>query len=86
MEEVRELRETAWAKSLGNALIAFKKQAANLVTKPNNQFWKIELATKIRRKSGASISWLETKLHMRKPAIPRGYLHRHHAKNQQSTA
>ena len=75
-EEVKELREAAWTKSLDAGLGALGKTRPELDTKPRKQPWKIALAKKVRDESGAAIPWLAEQLKMGKPITLRGYLHR----------
>ena len=85
-EEVVELREAAWAKSLEAGLAARGKTRSDLDSMPRKQPWKIELAKSVRQESGAAIPWLTSQLKIARPATLRGYLHRYPEPNQQSTA
>lgn len=73
-----ELRAASWQASLEAGLAESGKSLPDLKTKPLKQSWKIELALRVRRESGASISWLAENLHLGAAATLRVYLH--HAK------
>lgn len=73
--ERRELREASWQASLAGGLSESGKSPSDIKTKPLKQPWKIDLALRVRRQSGASISWLAENLHLGAAATLRVYLH-----------
>ena len=73
--ERMELREASWQANLAAGLAESGKATSDLKTKPLKQSWKIELALRLRRQSGASISWLADNLHLGASATLRVYLH-----------
>ncbi len=73
-EEVKELREAVWQKSLDAALSDSGKSLADLVTKPLKKTWKIELAQRVRCECGASVVWLADRLKVGQPSTLRCYL------------
>ena len=75
-EEVKELREAAWTKSLEAGLGALGKTRPEFDTKPWKQPWKIALALKVRVETGAFIPWLAEQSKIVISIILRGYLHR----------
>jgi len=72
--DVRDLREQCWEAALADALAAMKRKPADLATKPMKQPWKLKLAARVRRTSGAPVVWLAKKLHLGAAASLRGYL------------
>lgn len=75
-QEVAEIRQAAWNASLARALSAAGKSEADLVTRPRWQPWKIAVADRIRRDSGAPISWMAERLKLGKASSVRSYLSR----------
>ena len=73
-EEVKELREGAWERKLELMLKALSREEADLATKPKRQDWKVEIAVRIRKESGASIAWLANRLQLGAAATLRGYM------------
>jgi REP element-mobilizing transposase RayT len=74
-EEREDLRRAHWLECLSNELANRGKKLTDLETKPRKQAWKIMLANNIRDKSGASIAWLATNLHLGGSATLRSYLY-----------
>lgn len=85
MREARELREGAWETCLLGELRGMGKQEAEFATKPRKQHWKIDLAARVRNRSGASVTWLADRLILGKSASLRSYLARLARENQQTT-
>jgi putative transposase len=74
-EELVDLRQAHWLECLVNELAIMGKKLTDLETKPRKQAWKIILASAIREKSGASITWMAGNLHLGSSATLRGYLY-----------
>lgn len=74
-EERRELRQASWMACMEKNLNALNKTQADLATKPRKQDWKMDLACRIRKQSGASIAWLAERLQLGGAATLRGYFH-----------
>jgi putative transposase len=86
-DEVKELREGGWERSVEQALARAGRQEKDLRTGPANQAWKISLASQVRREAGASLVWLAKRLGMGQPGTLRSYLCRAKSReNQQTTA
>ena len=86
-DEILELRQGAWERAVQAGLEAHGKQEDALRTKPRRQDWKLELASTVRKETGASVAWLANRLEFGQATSLRSYLSRHHAgKNQQTTA
>jgi hypothetical protein len=79
-EEVREIKQMHWENALAEALQAAGRNAGELDTKPRLKQWKIEIASKLRKQTGAPIVWLAKKLHLGKPETTRNYLYAYHSK------
>jgi len=79
-EEVKEIKQMYWENALVEALQAAGRNAGELDTKPRLQQWKIEIASKLRKQTGAPIVWLAEKLHLGKPESTRNYLYAYHSK------
>jgi hypothetical protein len=73
-KEARELREASWQKGFELALAEAGKSPADLETKPLRTTWKVELAERVRNKSGASVVWLARQLKIGQPSTLRCYL------------
>ncbi len=72
--EARSLREAAWAARLQSLLSESGKSAGDMAAAAKSAPWKIELAARLRRESGAAIAWMATALQMGSPDAVRGYL------------
>jgi putative transposase len=84
--EVAELRHATWELAVERGLQAQGRTDADLVTKPLRTDWKVRLARTIRQESGASISWLATRLNLGSPQSVRGYLWKDRQNHSQNTA
>lgn len=73
-EEVRELREGAWESKLEGILKSLGRVDADLATKPKRQDWKVEVAARLRKETGAPIAWVADRLQLGAAATLRGYL------------
>ena len=72
--EARELREAAWAARLAELLRESGRTRDEAVRQAKSAPWKITLAEKLRRDTGAAITWIARELHMGSPNTVRGYL------------
>jgi hypothetical protein len=54
------------------------RKEQDLDTTPKKQPWKIQLAARLRQESGASLSWLASRLQLGASASLRSYLCRMH--------
>ncbi len=63
-EELREIREAAWRRSLDAALQDRSKTQTDIARDPKKARWKIEIATQLRRESAAPYRWIATALNM----------------------
>lgn len=77
------LKEARWSVRLSELLEEAGLSAQALSTKPLKQSWKLQLASKLRREVGASITWIARTLMLGRPASLRSYLTR---MNQQTAA
>jgi REP element-mobilizing transposase RayT len=80
-EEIGEIKQMHWENALSEALRAAGRKAGELDTKPRLQHWKLEIAGKLRKQTGAPIVWIAKNLHLGKPSTTRYYLHVHRSKN-----
>jgi len=80
-EEIEEIKQMHWENALAEALQAAGRALGELDTKPRLQQWKIEIASKLRKQTGAPIAWIAKNLHLGKPSTTRYYLHVHRPKN-----
>lgn len=79
--QVNELREGTWENALVRMLEIFGRKESDLATKPKRQDWKVDIALRIRKETGASITWLADRLQLGAPATLRGYMC-HRRKNE----
>jgi len=75
-EEIKKLREGAWERKLEVMLGSLGRKETDLATKPMRQGWKVEIAVRIRKESGASFAWLANRLQLGAAATLRGYMSR----------
>src|SRR5690606_39183405 len=86
-DEILELRQGAWERAVQAGLKAHGKREDALRTKRRRRDWKLELASTVRKETGASVAWLASRLEFGQATSLRSYLSRHHAgKNQQTAA
>jgi putative transposase len=69
------LRQATWEKALGVELRGLGRDEADLASRPRKQAWKLELAQRMRDRSGVSIRWLAERLQLGQANTLRGYLH-----------
>ena len=74
--EAREVRVASWVKHLDQLLLAEHRTLEEARESAKSAPWKAALAQKLRRSTGASVSWLAHTLHMGKPESARNYLSR----------
>ena len=72
----RELKEARWSEALYALMTGAKKTDADAIAAPKGAKWKINPASKLRQKEGASIVWIAENLHLGKPGAVRTYLSR----------
>jgi REP element-mobilizing transposase RayT len=75
-KDVAALRLESWEAAIAEGLAEGNRRESDLELTPRKQDWKIELATQVRRKSGAPIAWLARRLQLGAPASLRSYLSR----------
>lgn len=72
--QVREMRELVWEQAVADALKLAGRTSDQLQTKPMSQPWKLELADRVQRESGASVAWLARRLLLGRDASLRSRL------------
>jgi REP element-mobilizing transposase RayT len=82
-DQARALNEARWSARLSELLKEAERSAGELESRPLKQLWKLQLANKLRREVGASITWIALTLNLGRPASLRSYLSR---MNQQTAA
>lgn len=75
--EAKVLREARWQACVDSLLADTKRTNDDLRAAALSAHWKIELASRVRRLSGASAAWLAEKLVMGKAESVRSYLSRY---------
>jgi len=75
-EERAAWAEERWQAVLEEELFRAGKTAADLLTRPRKQVWKLALASAVRKRSGASHRWLALALDLGQAATLRSYLHK----------
>ena len=85
-EEIGEMKQLFWEKTLAEALQSDGRKPEDLNTKPRLQQWKLAIATKLRKQAGAPISWIADNLHLGKPTTVRSYLYNYNLKKSQKTS
>lgn len=73
-EEARALREECWQAGLDRILMEERRTLEEAHVARKNADWKLALAARVRRESGAAIAWLAQKLQLGKPETARNYL------------
>ncbi len=75
--EARALREAVWTARL-EALLADAKQSRETAAREaKSAAWKVSLASRLRKETGASIVWMSQELSMGSPDAVRVYLSKH---------
>jgi len=75
----KELKHLRWMMALESLLAGANRTIEAATEESKGARWKIDLADKLRRMSGASIPWIAQKLHMGSPSSVRVYLSRNQA-------
>ena len=76
-DEIRAMKEERWAECARRILSADGKSRDDLWNDMKSAPWKVALAAKLRRETGAPIKWIAQRLHMGTPNSVRGYLSVH---------
>jgi hypothetical protein len=63
-----------WAARLDELLRKVRKTKAEAEKDAKSALWKIELAARLRRETGAAVTWIARELFMGSPDAVRGYL------------
>jgi putative transposase len=74
--EALALREAAWTARVEELLREARKTREAAANEAKSAPWKLELAERMRRDTGAAITWLARELHMGSANTVRGYLSR----------
>lgn len=80
--EARALREAAWTARLEELLREAKQSRETAAEATKSAPWKVALALRLRRETGASIAWMAKILAMGRPDSVRGYLSKHRSASQ----
>ncbi|MBA4137322.1 MAG: transposase [Opitutus sp.] len=76
-EEARSLREARWEHRLNELLHASRHSLVDAKAGACSAPWKLEIAARLRRETGAAIAWLARTLHLGTASSARVYLCRH---------
>ncbi len=82
-EEIEELRQGRWERAVSEALQAEGRTDADLTSKPLRQTWKLELADRVQRQTGASVVWMAGRLQLGRATSLRSYLCRYRSTGSQ---
>jgi hypothetical protein len=74
--EARALREASWERRLAELLHEAGRSEEDAAQALHSARWKVELALRLRRETGAAIAWLAKRLHLGSPNSARVYLSR----------
>lgn len=85
-EEARSLREAAWEQRLDELLVSSRRSLADAKAESCSAPWKLEIAVRLRRETGAAIAWLAGKLDLGTASSARVYLCRHKGHPQKLTS
>lgn len=79
-EEIKEIKQLNWENALAEALQAAGRKIEEVETKPRLQHWKLEIASRLRKQTGAPIVWIAKKLCLGSPATTRNYLYAYNSR------
>jgi hypothetical protein len=63
-EEARMLREVVWESALAQAIQEENRSEEDIKQDGKTAKWKVDLALKVRQKSGASVTWLAKRMEL----------------------